>query len=315
MNQIKTILVGVDFSECSRCALEQAVRLARWNDAALNVIHVMDSSAQDNSFTTFQPELDELRRLNREHAISRLAEWTKEAGAPAGHSREVINGAPLDVLLQETRSRQTDLLVLGITGDSLLPYGAGTMATKCLRKTGTKVLLVKQTHPRTFRRIVACVDFSATAQEVVKHALRVAGQDHAELHFLHVFQAEWNNWSSPARLPALTDFERGYSALLEGNLRQFAQAPPEASAVYVVTQAKTHGHGIAEYCRSVDADLVVLGNKGRTTLIKYMMLGSTVERLLKESPTSVLVVRPPAAPAESAPAGNGAKTPSLVPAT
>jgi len=292
MNKLNTILVGVDFSECSRCALEQAVRLARWKDASLSVIHVMDSSAQDNSLAEFQPELDELRRINREHAIGRLADWTKEAGAPEGHSREVMNGVPLDVLLQESRSRQADLLVLGITGDSLLPYGAGTMATKCLRKTATKVLLVKQTHPRPFRRIVACVDFSETSKEVVKHAVRVAGQDRAELHFLHVFQVEWNNWSSRARLAALPDFEKGCSALLEGNLRQFAKVSPETPAFYTVTQAKTHGHGIAEYCRSVDADLVVLGNRGRTTL-KYILLGSTVERLLKEIPCSMLVVRPP----------------------
>jgi nucleotide-binding universal stress UspA family protein len=294
MNKLQTILVGVDFSECSRCALEQAVRLARWNASSLSVIHVVDSSAQDNSLTEFQPELDELRRLNREHVIGRLADWTREADAPAGHSREVMNGAPLDLLLQESRIRRADLLVLGITGDSLLPYGAGTLATKCLRKSATKVLLVKQTHFRPFRRIVACVDFSETSKEVVKHALRVAGQDQAGLHFLHVFQAEWNNWSSSDRLSALTDFEKSFSTLLEGNLRQFAEVPPETPAFYAVTQAKTHGHGIAEYCRSVDADLVILGTRGRTTL-KYILLGSTVERLLKEIPCSMLVVRPPAA--------------------
>ena len=206
MNKLNTIIVGVDFSECSRCALEQAVRLARWNNAGLNVIHVMDSSALDNSMTRLPPELDELRHINREHAIGRLAEWTKEAGAPDGHSREVMNGAPLELLLQESRTRRADLLVLGVTGDSLLPYGAGTLATKCLRKSATKVLLVKQTHPRPFRRIVACVDFSETSKEVVKHALRVAGQDQAELHFLHVFQTEWNNWTSQAQLSGAGGF-------------------------------------------------------------------------------------------------------------
>lgn len=303
MNQLKAILVGVDFSECSRCALEQAVRLARWNKASLRVIHVMDSSSLDNSMASLPPELDELRRINREHAIGRLADWTKEAGAPDGHSREVMNGVPLDLLLQESRTRQVDLLVLGITGDSLLPYGAGTLATKCLRKSATRVLLVKQTHPRPFRRIVACVDFSETSKEVVKHALRVAGQDQAELHFLHVFQAEWNNWSSRAQLTALADFEKSYRAILENNLRQFAAVPTESPALYSVTQAKTHGHGIAEYCRSADADLVVLGTRGRTTL-KYILLGSTVERLLREIPCSMLVVRPPVAARDKAIAGS-----------
>jgi nucleotide-binding universal stress UspA family protein len=242
-----------------------------------------------------------------------LADWTKEAGAPEGHSREVMNGVPLDVLLQESRSRQADLLVLGITGDSLLPYGAGTMATKCLRKTATKVLLVKQTHPRPFRRIVACVDFSETSKEVIKHAVRVAGQDQAELHFLHVFQAEWNNWGSRDRLSALTDFEKGCNKLLEGNLRQFAEVPPETPAFYSVTQAKTHGHGIAEHCRRVEADLVVLGNRGRTTL-KYILLGSTVERLLREIPCSVLVVRPPVSALETESASNSGETRLTFPA-
>jgi nucleotide-binding universal stress UspA family protein len=74
MNKVKTIFVGVDFSECSRCALEQALRLARWNDASLSAIHVMDSSALDNSMTRLPPELDELRRLNREYAIGRFAD-------------------------------------------------------------------------------------------------------------------------------------------------------------------------------------------------------------------------------------------------
>ena len=293
MNQLKTILVGVDFSDCSRSALEQAGRLARGNNSNLSIIHVMDSSTFEGYKDALPPELDELRRLHRAHAIGRLAEWAREAGVPEGHSREVMSGAPLELLLQESQSRSADLLVLGVTGDSLLPYGAGTLATKCLRKSATKVLLVKQTHPRPFRRIVSCVDFSETSKEVVKHTLRVAGRDHAELHFLHVFQADWNNWTSSAHWPALADFDKGYRAILEGNLRQFAALPPEAPAQYVVAQAKTAGHGIAEYCRRVDADLVVLGTRGRTNL-RYMLLGSTVERLLKEIPCSVLVVRPPA---------------------
>lgn len=306
MNTLKTILVGVDFSECSRCALEQAARLARSNKASLSVVHVMDSSAQHDSLPSVQPELDEWRRLHREHAIRRLADWTREAGAPAGHSREVMNGTPLDVLLEQSRSRQVDLLVLGITGDSLLPYGAGTLATKCLRKTATKVLLVKQIHSKPFRRIVACVDFSETSKEVVKHALRVVDQDHSELHFLHVFQAEWNSWSSSGQFSALADFEKGCSALLKGNLRQFTNLPEETTAIYSVTQAKTHGHGIAEYCRSVDADLVVLGTRGRTGL-PYVLIGSTVERLLRETPCSVLAVRPPAAAAGNTTAENGGR--------
>ena len=291
MNQLKTILVGVDFSECSRNALEQAVRLARWNNAGLRIIHVMPPALLNSGGEELQSTLDELRGRMREHAIARLADWAAEAGAPAGHSREVINGVPLDVLLTESRSKDADLLVLGITGDSLLPNGAGTLATKCLRKAGIKVMLVEASHRQPFRRIVACMDFSEASREVVIQAWRVAGRDRAEVHLLHVFQPEWRVRNSMTDLPALGDFEKSYRAILEGNLRQFAAESPEANPIVSVCPGKTHGHGIAEYCRNVDADLVILGSKGQTNL-KYVLLGSTVERLLKEIPCSALVVRP-----------------------
>ncbi len=303
MNQLKTILVGVDFSECSRCALEQAVRLAKWNKARLDIIHVVDPSEMDFPEMEVPPELDVVRRLHREQAIARLADWADKAGAPSGHSREVMNGAPLDVLLQENRSRRADLLVLGVTGDSLLPHGTGTLATKCLRKATSKVMLVHANQARPFRRVLACVDFSETSREAVTQAFRVAGQDQAELHFLHVFRAEWSLWKSSDQLPALSDFEKSYRAILENNLRQFAAAPPGSNAIYAVTQAKTHAAGIAEYARRVGVDLVVLGTKGRTNL-KYVLLGSTVERLLKEIPCSVLVVRSAEASAWTSSAGN-----------
>ncbi len=291
MNKLKTILVGVDFSECSRCALEQAVRLAKWNDAGLRLIHVLDPGTLSAAGKDLQPTLDELRGRMRQHAITRLAQWAEEAGAPAGHSREVINGVPLEVLLGESRSRGADLLVLGITGDSLLPTGAGTLATKCLRKAATKVMLVKSAHAQPFQRIVACVDFSEASGEVVAQAGRIAGRDRAEVHLLHVFQPQWRDWTSMTEVPALETFETSYRAILQGNLKQYAERLSLPSAVIAVHPAKTHGHGIAEYCQSIGADLVIMGATGQTNL-KYVLLGSTVERLLKETPCSVLVVRP-----------------------
>jgi hypothetical protein len=75
------------------------------------------------------------------------------------------------------------------------------------------------------------------------------------------------------------------------------------SATYAVAQATTHGAGIAEYARRLGVDLVVLGTKGRTNL-KYVLLSSTVERLLKEIACSVLVVRPPVSAAETGPASS-----------
>ncbi len=297
MNQLKTILVGVDFSECSRRALEQAVRLARWNNAQLSLIHVQDSSELELAGVEFPPPVDELRARHRERAIAQLTEWAEQSGVPAQASREVINGSPLEVLLQASQRRRADLLVLGATGESSLPCGTGTLATKCLRKASTKVMLVNANQVRPYRRVLACVDFSEASRVAVAQALHVADQDQAELHLLHVFRAEWQIWNFHQPMPALSEFEKNYRAIMENNLRHFVAVPPRIMASYSVTAAETHGAGIADYAHRVGADLVVLGSKGRTNL-KYVLLGSTVERMLKKIASSVLVVRPP-------PAGTG----------
>jgi nucleotide-binding universal stress UspA family protein len=42
MNKLNKILAGIDFSDRSRSALEQAVRLAKWNNARLHALHSIE---------------------------------------------------------------------------------------------------------------------------------------------------------------------------------------------------------------------------------------------------------------------------------
>ncbi|HRH96160.1 MAG TPA: universal stress protein, partial [Prosthecobacter sp.] len=52
------------------------------------------------------------------------------------------------------------------------------------------------------------------------------------------------------------------------------------------------GRGIADHAEKAAADLIILGALGRTNL-RYLLLGSTAERVLTRLPCSVLVVKPP----------------------
>jgi nucleotide-binding universal stress UspA family protein len=55
--------------------------------------------------------------------------------------------------------------------------------------------------------------------------------------------------------------------------------------------SQSHGCEISEYARTESADLVVIGTRGKSSL-KYLLLGSTAEYVLRERPCSVLAVRP-----------------------
>ena len=304
MNKLKTILVGADFSDCSRSALEQAVRVAKWNHARLHALHSVEYlTLSDAAWASHIPH-EELERDAVAEAKHRLQRWLAEAGAATEAQALVEVGAPIDCVLRRVRETQADLLVLGVSGSSMIPMGAGTLATKCLRKATTKVMLVHEGHAGPFRKVVACVDLSEPCREAVAQALRVATQDDSQVHFLHVFTGSWGRY---ALVPDAWEVDEETAAknrqALEQRLREFVGDTAGRPARFTVVEAANHGHGIAEYARRVGADLVVLGTKGRSNL-GYVLLGSTVERLLREIPCSALVVRPPVAAGQNAIAGS-----------
>ncbi len=293
MNKLKNILLGTDFSHCATAALQQAVRLAHWNNAHLQTIHVVDVLAVREYAEAFEQPLMLVEKEVVEMTGSRLKEWL----APAGTSvaGETIIGMPLDVLLNRTKELDASLLVLGVRGETTTHNDAGNLALKCLRKAQTKVMLVHEQHAGPFRNVVACVDFSETARVAVEQARHVGEQDQSQVHFIHVFSGPWRRLPLRLETPrTLADFEKQYRALLEGRLREFVGDTSGLQATFKVIEADRVAHGIAEYACRTETDLLVLGSKGQSNL-KYLLLGSTVERLLRELPCSVLVVRPPVA--------------------
>ncbi len=302
MNRLNNIIAGIDFSDCSRSALEQAVRLAKWNNARLHALHVIEYlTLSDAAWASHLPQ-EKLEQDAAVEARRSLHQWLQRAQAPSETEVLADVGAPIDCVLRRMRETKADLLVLGVSGSSMIPMGAGTLATKCLRKVPAKVMLVHERQTGPFRRIVACVDFSEQSRAAVTQALRVAEQDKAEVHFLHVFTGSWGRY---ALVPDAWEVDEAqaaqYRRALELRLREFVGETGKGPVYFAVTEAANHGHGIAEYARRAHGDLLVLGTKGRSNLA-YVLLGSTVERLLREIPCSALVVRPPTAQTDSTPA-------------
>jgi universal stress protein E len=294
MNKLNKILAGIDFSDCSRSALEQAVRLAKWNNARLHALHSIEYlTLSDAAWASHIPQ-EKLERDAVAEAKRTLHQWLRKSDAASDAQVLVDLGSAIDCVLRRVREIKADLLVLGVSGSSMIPMGAGTLATKCLRKVPAKVMLVHERQTGPFRRIVACVDFSEQSREAVTQALRVAEQDSAEVHFLHVFTGSWGRY---ALVPDVWEVDEAkaaqYRRAMELRLREFVGDTGKRPVHFAVTEAANHGHGIAEYARRVHADLLVLGTKGRSN-IALVLLGSTVERLLREIPCSALVVRPPA---------------------
>jgi len=295
-----SIVVGTDFTPCSAVALGQAIRMAAWSKARVHVVHVIDTTVVielEAALSKFQQGIRDGLVKDAEKAWT---DFAKDIPGASGLPIEVSINNRIVGILRRAREDKADLLVMGAFGHRAPEVGMGTVATACVRKSMTDVLLVRDTRPEIgnapFKTIVAAVDFSPTSLRAVERAAMFAAKDGAELHLLHVFAAPWHQLHYRAPTPLTPPHQqKQYRDGLERRLAEFCRPVLEAHAGLrtrtIVQDDSGHRSGIVEYAGKVQADLIVLGTRGRTNL-RDLLLGSTAEKVLEESKCSILAVKP-----------------------
>jgi nucleotide-binding universal stress UspA family protein len=135
-----------------------------------------------------------------------------------------------------------------------------------------------------FTRILCAVDFSPDSLAAFRVAAEMAQLHSGSLHTLHVIEAQ-PNVPGEALLRIVEKAKEAMEKLVA----------TEQSSLADVALTTEVGSGeaaaeIANRSREWRADLIVLGSKGITSL-EEIIVGGTAERVIKESPCSVLMVR------------------------
>jgi nucleotide-binding universal stress UspA family protein len=322
LSAYRVIAAGTDFSPCAGVAIGQAMRLAdsrREGTGRVRVVHVIDTiveAAPDSAMSAFVHSIRD----------GLIAEATNAWKASAARLGSAAADLPCEVLLTNrivgllgfVRSSGADLMVLGAYGDRRPDVGFGTVATACVRKSMTDVLLVREGQRGAFANVMVGVDFSATSARALARAAQIAARDGATLHVVHVLSAPWRRWAERAlAAPAGTLIPPHVLAAHRQEATQHLEAwaaalRAEHPTVKVITSCldewdakldagavsqaggggrSGHRSSLTSYAVRVAADLIVLGTRGRTNL-RDVLLGSTAEKVLAESPCSVLAVKP-----------------------
>jgi len=140
------------------------------------------------------------------------------------------------------------------------------------------------------RNVLVPIDFSATSLEAIEFAPPLLKQFGAELHLVHVFEADYP-LSSLMTMPLIVP-ELEVDKRVRRHLKDVAKK-------YGVELRSENIHAVRgcpfeEICRlarELGIDLIVTSTRGNTGL-KHLALGSTAERVVRYSPCPVLVVRP-----------------------
>lgn len=136
--KLKQILVPVDFSECSRKALQYALPLARQFNAGLILLHVLQPYVPIAEMPS--QEMESLEDARRD-----LEEVQAEAGTTVVSRVEVRRGAPHTQIIDAAKELDVDLIVISTHGrKGLTRVLLGSTAEKVIRHAGCPVLVVRE---------------------------------------------------------------------------------------------------------------------------------------------------------------------------
>ena len=142
---IRRILVAVDFSRCSRVALEYAIFLAAPFDASLAVLHVWDApmyaGAEGIIVRDEDGERKTLASLVQGHARQELRAFLADFHGVPRLTSELAAGHPHEVIVEHARAH--DLVVVGTHGRrALARLFLGSVAERVLRAAHCPVVTV-----------------------------------------------------------------------------------------------------------------------------------------------------------------------------
>ena len=138
--------------------------------------------------------------------------------------------------------------------------------------------------------VLVPTDFSASAEQTLDYAIRLARTLNARLTVLHVIQpVPMAGSDMGVALPEayLQDLEEAVQRSMEETLARVTAAGLTAERIVVYGVPFQE---IIETAKARQVDLIVMGTHGRTGYM-HVLLGSVAEKVIRLAPCSVLVVR------------------------
>ena len=149
------MLVPVDFSDCSRDALEYGALIAQRSNVSMKLLHVLEPVSYGLDFTL--PQMTQ-RESSKTAITKRLSDLVSALTSVGFASDFLISGGlPADSILDAARAQSVDVIVMGTHGRRGLSHVLfGSVAESVLRRSLCPVLTVRSPKlPPDHRRVLS----------------------------------------------------------------------------------------------------------------------------------------------------------------
>jgi nucleotide-binding universal stress UspA family protein len=294
--RIEKVVVGIDFS---RPAIEAAQWVARQlaPDAELLLAHVIDLPRTPSFLRGVAASDAELEATATSAAEPRLQELASLL-TPARVRTVIRTGRTHEELAKLAAETGADLVAVGPHGDRPRPWKMlGTTAERLARAAAPAVLVVAQARSTPPRRVLVALDDTPIATVVLDWTKTIADTLGASVTAIHVLRGAATSHVLSAAASTAGGGEAHHATQVSPETlgeatRWLATLAHESLGRGRVESIVAHGHpgdAIVETARDVGADLIILGRRGRGTLIPAVA-GSTVSTVLHGAARPVLVV-------------------------
>lgn len=292
---LERILCPVAESHETDEGLLYAIALARSYGAKLFVLTCSDDSSRIDSHT-----LDAMRASIKKAVEHSCVLFPCEvAGGHLDYEFVVTESSrPADSIKHEAEKQNADLIVMS---SRRRPYAAallGSTAEAVCRTASCPVLVTRSGeghHLRSairaleFKKLLVASDFSSDSELALRYGLSLAQEYQSELHLLHVLT---DSKTSKDELAWTSQSAEGPYHVAARQLHRSVPAETHlwCDVTHVVREGKAHRE-IVSYAVEQGINLILIGAHGQGFKLGTLF-GSNTDRVLRESPCPVLVVRP-----------------------
>lgn len=197
---------------------------------------------------------------------------------------------PTSKILKAISKNKVDLV---IAGKKNIAEGSGNIARLLTRYAYCTVLTVSENPQVPIKKAVVPIDFSEMSKMAMKNAIEIAKRNHMELTILHVYALP-TGYHTSGKTPE--EYAQVLQQHAEKRCKNFLkQFNFDGIDHKLRLHFDIYGNNEAKIISNIslveDADLIVMGSRGRSALAATF-IGSTTESLLKQHTTvSTMVIK------------------------
>lgn len=277
MYDFKRVLVCLDLTEQDQNLIILGARLLNKNVAEkVYFFHAAEKLDLSDQFLEKYPDLmapvdETIKRLMQDELDQYFDADTEKIEI------KVTEGNAFDQILKWSRIKEIDLIMMGKKPKEI---GSFHLPEKVVEFTHNSVLIVTSNKLDHVKKQLVPIDFSENSSMAIHQALKVREIIGAEIVCIYIYRV-------PSGYHSIGKSFEEFAEIMKSNAQkeyvQFADKnglnPDDIPCIYTLSDGD-HSKQILEIAHNENAELIVMGSKGRTQL-SNLVLGSTAMKMVK----------------------------------